>query len=300
MIDRISLIDLHFQDANQTIAAFLMESTDGPVLIETGPMSTWGWLEKGLGDHGLKPSDIRHVLLTHIHLDHAGAAWKLAELGAQIYVHPSGRDHLADPSKLMSSATQIYGDDMDRLWGDMRAIPAEKITVLQDGTALDFGDTKITPWFTPGHAVHHIAYQFGDWIFTGDVAGVKINGGPVVPPCPPPDIDLAKWDASIKQILALRPKGLFLTHYGLVTNVVEHFEQLGEVLHGWADWMKPHYDSGVSVDAVTKEFIDYTTGIYRSQGMSDAEIRLYEYANPSWMSVTGLLRYWKLREQGRL
>lgn len=299
-MDRIQIIDLHFQDATQTIAAFLIRTSEGPVLIETGPMSTWGWLERGLATQGLTPADIRHVLLTHIHLDHAGAAWKLAELGARIYVHPKGRDHLADPSKLVSSATQIYGDAMDSLWGPMQAIPAEQLYLPEDGVPLVFGDVSITPWFTPGHAVHHIAYQFGDWVFTGDVGGVKINGGPVVPPCPPPDIDLGKWDASVEQLLRLRPKGLFLTHYGLVTDVAEHFDRLGESLHGWADWMKPHYDASTPVDVVTKAFIDYTTAAYRADGLSDDDIRLYEHANPGWMSVTGLLRYWKLREQGRI
>jgi glyoxylase-like metal-dependent hydrolase (beta-lactamase superfamily II) len=299
-MDNIHIIDLHFQDANQTIAAFLIKTAAGPVLIETGPMSTWGWMEKGLASQGLTPADIKHVLLTHIHLDHAGAAWKFAELGAQVYVHPKGRDHLADPSKLMSSATQIYGDSMETLWGDMRAIADDKLTVPEDGATLDFGDVQIIPWFTPGHAVHHIAYQFGDWIFSGDVGGVKINGGPVLPPCPPPDIDLAKWDASMKRIIALRPKGLFLTHYGLVTNVIEHIEALGEALHGWADWMKPHYDSGAPVSAVTNEFMAYTRNAYRELGLSDDDIRLYEYANLSWMSVTGLLRYWRLRAEGRL
>ncbi len=299
-MDHIRIIDLHFQNAAQTIAAFLIKTGAGPVLIETGPMSTWGWLEQGLAAHDLRPADIRHVLLTHIHLDHAGAAWKLAELGAQVYVHPKGRDHLADPSKLVSSATQIYGDHMDSLWGPMQAIPEDRLQVLQDGVALDFGDVTIVPWFTPGHAVHHTAFQFGDWVFTGDVAGVKINGGPPLPPCPPPDIDVALWDASMKRIMGLAPKGLFLTHYGLVTNVGEHFDQLGEALHGWADWIKPHYDSGTPVETVTKDFIAYTAAAYRKLGMSKEDIQLYEYANPSWMSVTGLLRYWKLREQGRL
>jgi hypothetical protein len=121
-----------------------------------------------------------------------------------------------------------------------------------------------------------------------------------VPPCPPPDIDLAKWDASLQLILSLKLKGLYLTHYGLVTNVPDHLDKVGETLHGWADWMKPHYDSGASVETITADFIAYTTAVYREQGLNDAEMRLYEYANPSWMSVTGLLRYWKLREQGRL
>lgn len=296
----IHIIDLNFLDENQTIAAFLIETIKGPILIETGPESTWDQLKKGINRHGYQLTDIQHVLLTHIHFDHAGAAWKLAASGANIYVHPAGLPHLASPEKLWKSAAQIYGEDMERLWGKMMPVPKAQLREIHHGETSQVGELTIKALHTPGHAVHHIAWQLNDVIFTGDVAGVKINRGPVVPPCPPPDIHVENWKASIALLKEQNPKQIYLTHFGRIDEPVNHLSDLEEILNDWANWIKPHYDQQNQPKDIIPKFMDYTQKQLKDKGVSDRDLQRYEYANPSWMSVAGLLRYWKLKEQGRI
>ncbi|MEX2595044.1 MAG: MBL fold metallo-hydrolase [Anditalea sp.] len=297
---KIHIIDLNFLQENQTIAAFLIETNKGPILIETGPESTWTQLEKGINMLGYQPADIKHVLLTHIHFDHAGAAWKLAESGSTIYVHPIGLPHLASPERLWNSAAQIYGKDMERLWGKMKPVPEDQLKEIHQGEYLQLGDLTIKALHTPGHAVHHIAWQLDNIIFTGDVAGVKINQGPVVPPCPPPDIHLENWIASIALLKEQNPKQIYLTHFGRVDEPQAHLDELEEILINWANWMKPHYEHQNDPKRITPKFMDYTKNQLKAKGVSMMDIQRYEYANPSWMSVNGLLRYWRLKDQGRI
>ncbi len=286
-------IDLHFLDVPQAIAAYVIETTEGPVLVETGPYSTYENLTIALQSLGYTPGDVQQVLLTHIHFDHAGAAWKLAEQGATIYVHPLGVPHLANPDKLWNSAKRIYQDDMDRLWGDMRPIPEAQLRELAHEETLTIGDTTITAHHTPGHAVHHIAYQLGGVVFTGDVGGVRINGNMVEPPCPPPDINVEDWQQSIKLLRGLSPEKLYLTHFGGVDDVELHLDRLDKQLINWADWVREKLDTEPSVEAITPDFVAYVKNQLRAQGASEELIKQYEAANPSWMSVAGLVRYWK-------
>lgn len=209
----IRILDL-YDRAPRVISAFLLETHRGPVLIETGPESRFAHLEQSLNDLGYAVRDIRHVLVTHIHLDHAGAAWRFAEQGATVYVHPKGAQHLIDPSKLWASATRIYGDRMEPLWGKMGLVPESQIVTLGDGDVVGFGDVEVKAIDTPGHASHHHAFQVGDALITGDVGGVRIGKGPVLPPCPPPDIHVETWLESIAKIRSINPKTLYLTHFG--------------------------------------------------------------------------------------
>lgn len=298
--DRIHVLDLNFLGGSFSIATFLIPSTDGLILIETGPKTTFERLKNAISEVGYNSKDVRHVLLTHIHFDHAGAAWKFAKNGASIYVHPIGLPHLQNPEKLWNSAKMIYKEDMERLWGEMKPIAAEFLKPANDGDLLKIGELNWKVHYTPGHAIHHNAYQLGDVIFTGDVAGVSIQGGPVVPPCPPPDIHIPDWKASIQKLRSLKPKMLYLTHYGAVHQVNKHLDSLEIMLDEWADWMKPFFDAGVPAEEITPKFMDYTKNQLRVQGVSEADIERYERANPSWMSVSGLLRYWKLKAQGRI
>lgn len=296
----IYTLDLVFLEEQQTIASFLIETGEGPILIETGPESTWPQLQEGINQLGYQIGDIKHVLLTHIHFDHAGAAWKLAEAGATIHVHPLGLPHLASPERLWNSAAQIYGEDMERLWGKMRPIPEQQLQEAPDGEVLRFGEVEIKALHTPGHAIHHIAWQLGDLIFTGDVAGVKINQGPVVPPCPPPDIHIENWKKSIALIKAHSPRSLYLTHFGKIDQPEKHLNDLEEIIDDWAEWIKPFYEEQTDPTEVTSHFVAYTQDQLAAKGV-EAEDRLrYDHANPSWMSVAGLLRYWKLKDQGRI
>ncbi len=294
----VHIIDLHFYQQKDIIAAFLLETSMGPVLIETGPFSTFDSLKKGLNKIGYSPEDIQHVLLTHIHLDHAGAAWWFAKQGATIYVHPKGYSHLHDPSKLMDSAKRIYQDMMDTLWGEMKAIPKENLVAVEDNEVLVIGDKEFKALHTPGHAVHHIAWQCDKVLFSGDVGGVKINDGPVVPPCPPPDIHVEDWQKSLQVIRNLDVDKMYLTHYGMVDDVPNHLEQLEQRLLNWANWIKPYFEEETSIAEITPLFQKMVQNELKSLGVKD-EIQLgcYEAANPSWMSVTGLIRYWKKKNQ---
>ncbi len=297
---QVNIIDLHFLDSEQAIASFLIETSAGPILIETGPESTFLQLEAGIKASGLQLSDIKHVFLTHIHFDHAGAAWKLAKTGAQFYVHPIGLPHLASPEKLWNSAAQIYGDQMSKLWGKMEPISRNLLTEAAHYKNFQIGNTQITALHTPGHASHHIAWKIGETLFTGDVAGVKIQNGPVVPPCPPPDINIEAWKNSISILKNQNAKNLYLTHFGKIETISDHFDSLEWILDDWANWMKPHFESQRDPKELVPEFMAYTKKKLQEKGCDEKTIQVYEYANPSWMSVTGLLRYWKLKSQGRI
>ena len=166
-----------------------------------------------------------------IHFDHAGAAWSFAEQGAKIYVHPKGLPHLAQPEKLYNSARMIYGDDMDRLWGEMRPIPESQLYAPENGEIIEAIGLRFTAWYTPGHAVHHIAWEVSSStepqervLFTGDVAGVRMGGGPVMPPCPPPDIQVEDWLASIQLMRDLPSERFFLTHFGEIGDKNSHLD----------------------------------------------------------------------------
>lgn len=293
---QIHTLDLKFH-TDEAIAAFVLESNDGPILIETGPHSTWDTLLAGLKGLGYQPSDFKHVLLSHIHFDHAGAAWAMARAGATVYVHPRGYKHLLDPSRLYGSAKRIYGDMMETLWGEMHPIPADQLVAIEDNTVLELGGHRLKALHTPGHASHHIAWAVEDIIFSGDVGGVQIAGGPVVAPCPPPDIDLEAWQHSINRLRAESPNRLYLTHFGPVDEVEIHLKALEKVLQSWGSWMKPHFDAQRTLAEITPEFQAFAKGELEAAGLDAAGIARYEAANPSYMSVAGLMRYWQKRTE---
>ncbi|MCO5248778.1 MAG: MBL fold metallo-hydrolase [Chitinophagales bacterium] len=297
---KIRVLDIKFLDEPHVIANYLIESADGLILIETGPETAFEHLKEAIKAEGFDWRDVKHVLLTHIHFDHAGAAWKFAENGAKIYVHPVGLPHLNSPERLWNSAKRIYKEDMERLWGEMKPIDIHLLVPLEDGDTSEIGGVKFKVHYTPGHAVHHNAYQLGDIIFTGDVAGVKINGGLVVPPCPPPDINIELWKKSIQKLKDAHPKVLYLAHFAEETDIDAHFDKLEAMLDDWSGWMKPYFDAGTPAEEIVPKFVAYTANQLRENGVSDADIEKYEKGNPSYMSVTGLLRYWKLKEEGRI
>ncbi|MFN7115908.1 MAG: MBL fold metallo-hydrolase [Saprospiraceae bacterium] len=290
----IQILDLQFLNHADTIAVFLIETSEGPILIETGPYSTFKRLEKLLSEKGYHIQDIKHVFLTHIHLDHAGAAWAFAQAGATIYVHPFGQKHLHNPEKLWNSAKMIYQDKMEYLWGDMQGIPETQLYTVSHGENFNIGGVEIIGWHTPGHAVHHIAWQIGEALLCGDVAGVRIGSGTVVPPCPPPDINIEDWQTSLNLIRKLNVKTLYLTHYGAFNDVENHLNTLEMRLLDRAQWMKPYFEAQKSPQEITPLFMQYVREELVASGVTDEEKLLqYENANPSWMSVAGLLRYWQ-------
>ena len=286
-------IDLNFLGLDHAIAAFLIESYEGLILIECGPYSTFQSLEEGLNSYGYKLGDVKHVLLSHIHFDHAGAAWAFAKRGANIYLHPFGASHMKDPSKLVASATMIYGETMDVLWGKMEGIDEERLKIIEHLEEIKIGQFTFISLHTPGHAKHHISWQLDDTIFTGDVAGCKIGDSPVVPPCPPPDIDIQDWEKSIEILRSRNPKKIVLTHFDAVENVDDHLDNLKFILNDWANWIKKNWQKEENTENLTSEFVDYTKNQLREAGVSEEIIKKYEAANPPWMSVSGLIRYWK-------
>lgn len=288
----IEVLDLGF-GAPGVIAAFVIRSSEGPILIETGPDSTYAALERALAAVGEAPETVRHVLLTHIHLDHAGAAWRLAASGARVYVHPVGAPHLADPSKLLASARKIYGDRMDELWGRLEPIPADRLKTVEDGEVLRIGGLAIEALHTPGHATHHIAYRLDGAVFTGDVGGVRLGTGPVVPPCPPPDIDLEAWRRSLARLRSLRPEALYLTHFGAFSDAHDHLSRLEDALAAFAHWVRERMEEGQSQEQMVPAFDAYTQEFLTTGGAASGELHRYAWANPAFMSVSGLARYWR-------
>ena len=287
------IIDLNFLSIEEAIGVFLLKTSEGPILIETGPYSTFETLKSKLTSEGVDINDIKHVFLTHIHLDHAGAAWAFAELGATIYMHPFGAPHLIDPTKLLESATRIYGDKMDVLWSEVKAIPESRVHTVGHLEEFKIGETLLVALHTPGHAKHHIAWQINDEIFCGDVAGVKIANGPVVPPCPPPDINIEDWIASIDFVLARNPSKIHLTHFGEQSDLLNHMSELKIILGDWSRWIKKKWEEGLDQKELVPLFSEYTTNQLLEKGVSQQGVQQYEAANPSWMSVAGLIRYWK-------
>jgi len=294
----VHTLDLCFQGRPGTIASFLVETAEGPVLVESGPHSTLSHLEKSVQGLGYQLADLKHVFLTHIHLDHAGAAWALAKLGTRVHVHPFGYTHLHNPEKLMASATRIYGDQMDTLWGDMQAIDEGQLHAVDDGSEVQVGDTIFKAMHTPGHAKHHIAWQLnGKEIFSGDVAGIRIGQGPVQVPCPPPDIDIEAWKESLQLLRSLKPDALYLTHFGKTDKVAFQLEKSQEALDQWASWIRQAMATDQSAEKILPKFQEMVHRELTKHGLSESEILDYEAANPSDMSVGGLMRYWTKKDR---
>jgi glyoxylase-like metal-dependent hydrolase (beta-lactamase superfamily II) len=297
---KIHTLDLQFLGIDKSIAVFVVEGSAGLALVECGPASTLPHLKKVLAENGWQWSDFQSVFLSHIHFDHAGAAWAFAELGAKIFVHPKGLPHLAQPEKLYNSAKMIYGEDMDRLWGEMRAIPENQLYPPEHGEIIDAVGLKFTAWYTPGHAVHHIAWEVNALnaagseavVFTGDVGGVRMGVGPVMPPCPPPDIQVEDWLASIQLLQELPAKRLFLTHFGEIKDKSPHLNALKTRLENWAAWMRPYAEQNAESASVVPDFQAFVHAELLSAGVPKADLPRYEAANPAFMSVAGLMRYW--------
>jgi len=290
----IHTIDLEFQGVLKVIAAFLIPHRDGVVLVESGPQTCWEALKRGLAKHGYAPCDVTDVLLSHVHFDHAGAAWSLAKAGANIHVHPKGIRHLADPTRLWNSAARIYGDaGMAMLWGAMENIEDEKLSSIEDEQILNIGGIDFVAHHSPGHAKHHIAWQCGDALFTGDVGGVCINNGPLEPPCPPPDIDAVAWHASIAKLRRLKDvKRLYLTHFGEQTgSVAAHWEGLGVKLDTWISFIAAQGELDTS--AVIDAFTEFVNTEREKHGGAEG---CYAFANPAEMSVSGIRRWLSLRD----
>lgn len=290
----IVTIDLHFQGKTQAIASYLIRQGDAVVLIESGPGSTLSALEAGLAKEGLSPRDVTHVLLTHIHLDHAGAAGWLSRQGAEIYVHPIGAPHLLNPEKLIASATRIYGDRMDTLWGEFLPVAQEQLKTPNDAEEIVIGTMRFLPVNTPGHAEHHYSYVFEDVCFSGDVGGVRIPGFQYLrAPMPPPELHFGRWRESLARLRGMKFTHIAPTHFGMFDDVQWHLSTLDETLAAMEKWLETVMAQDPSIEKLREEFTLWMEEEGKAKNLSEDVLRAYSLSNPVAMSADGLMRYWK-------
>jgi glyoxylase-like metal-dependent hydrolase (beta-lactamase superfamily II) len=241
---------------------------------------------------------VRDVLVTHIHLDHAGAAGWWAQQGARIHVHLAGAPHLADPSRLLSSARRIYGQEMDALWGDCLAVPAERLNVVADGAAVEAGGLRFIAHDTPGHARHHLVYQLGDAAFAGDLGGVRRpRTRHVRMPTPPPEFDLAAWLSSVARMRALNFQRLYLTHFGAVPDVTAHWDAVTSLLPQYAGRVQSAMSAGLDRDRIVAELTTWEETRLATDGVPSRDWPVYSSIGPPAMAVDGLMRYWQKQAQ---
>lgn len=292
-------LDLNFQGRKQAIASYLIPHSDGVVLVECGPGSTLSTLQAALAEKGYTPADVTHLLLTHIHLDHAGAAGWLARQGTEVYVHPVGAPHMLNPEKLLASATRIYGDRMDELWGEFLSVPENRLNVAQDAQEIVIGNLRFVPIDTPGHAYHHHAYLFEDICFSGDVGGVRIPGFPYLRvPMPPPELHLEKWHESIKRLRSEKFECIAPTHFGIFDDPAWQLDELEKSLNAVSRWLDNVMPADPPIEELRQMFSDWMDEQARESGLSETVTKVYEVANPVGMSADGFQRYWRKYRQG--
>lgn len=298
MEPRIEILDLDFRHTAGAIGAFLVVGDQGPVLVETGPGSTLPTLFARLRERGHEPGDVRNVLVTHIHFDHAGAAGWWANQGARIFVHPNGAPHLVDPSKLIASASRIYGDQMGPLWGDILAAPVDRVTTVRDGQTIEVEGLRFVAIETPGHANHHHVFRLGDVAFTGDAAGIRMPGTDWIDlPAPPPEFDLERWKASVERLRAAGFERLYRTHFGPAEDVLGELDRLEQLLEETAARIRGYLDRGLKREEMVADFGEWVRRRGVEAGADEAALHAYEIANPRDMSVDGVVRYWRKRSE---
>jgi glyoxylase-like metal-dependent hydrolase (beta-lactamase superfamily II) len=295
----LGYVDVRFRGRSHVIATGVLHGPAGVGLVDPGPSSSLTELREELSRDGIGMHDLRWILLTHIHLDHAGATGTLVaeNRNIRVYVHERGAGHLIAPERLLASARRLYGERMDDLWGEFRAVPEINLHALRGGERVAAGAHQLEVAYTPGHASHHVSYfdPGSGLAFVGDTAGIRIP--PLrytAPPTPPPDIDLEAWAASAARIQAWSPDTLFLTHFGPVQGVARHLQELLERLRRMGELVRASLqESGTDQERAAR----FTEEVQRdlSRHMTEQEADLYQVANPPQFSWDGLARYWRTR-----
>jgi glyoxylase-like metal-dependent hydrolase (beta-lactamase superfamily II) len=276
-------LDLDYFGTPRVIGAYLVETDDGLAVFDCGPTTSVDALERQLVERGTSFDHVRHLLLSHIHLDHAGAAGVLVRKYPHLQVHVSeiGAPHVVDPSRLERSARRLYGDAFDSLWGELASVPEANVRIVGEDVL------GLESFPSPGHASHHVCYLDGQGtLYAGDAAGVRIQPARhILPVSPPPDVDVEAWHGTIDEIEARRPERLALVHFGVVENPGEHLARLREQLDLWA--------ARVRDGAGEEEFV----AVARAELAADEDdLEPWEKAAPLWQSYAGLRRYWDKRE----
>ena len=294
----LSWIDLQFLGRPHAVATAVVQSAGSVALIDPGPSTCLDTLELGLQSHGVRLRDVTHLLLTHIHLDHAGATGTIVgrHPDIRVVVHEKGGPHVVDPRKLVESAARLYGDQMERLWGEILGVPEQNLIVLTGGEQIEAGGRRFEVAYTPGHASHHVSYfdRSSGIAFVGDTAGVCVDGGYVLPPTPPPDIDIELWRDSAARIEAWAPRTLFLTHFGPIDHPAPHLRTLIDNLETMAGIVRQRLAGQGTDEEKKRGFADDLTRELRRQ-MSEAQVAAYLAAAPPELLWLGLARYWKKR-----
>ena len=287
-------VDLDFLGRPRAIATLVLHGLGGVALVDPGPTSCLPTLEARLLAQGIRLSDVTDILVTHIHLDHSGSVGVIvrAHPRIRVWVHERGLPHLADPTKLVESAARLYGDDMGRLWGDIAGMPMENLTPLVGGERIVAAGRSIEVAYTPGHASHHVSYfdAESELAMVGDVAGVCIAGGFILPPTPPPDINLDVWPESAARIERWAPSRLFLTHFGPVDAPEAHLRALFSNLRMTTGWVEESLDQSGTDEDRAGRFSDRLTRHMRER-LSEAELASYPVAAPFEHLWQGLARY---------
>lgn len=297
----LDYVDLLFLGRPDIIATAILRGADGVALIDPGPSTTIETLRLSLTHKEIAIADVRQLLLTHIHLDHAGATGTLVRENPsiEVLVHQRGAPHMADPAKLLASATRLYGEaDMARLWGEFLPVPAKNLRALEGGETILAGGRELDVAYTPGHASHHVSYfdRASRVAFVGDTAGIRRGPGTyVMPPTPPPDIDLEMWRESEARILAWDPDTLFLTHFGPFHGARLQLQQLRENIDGWNRIVKRLIaDQSLSEEARQQKFVEEAFRELR-RVVGEVEAEQYGRAGRLDYSWQGLARYWRKR-----
>jgi glyoxylase-like metal-dependent hydrolase (beta-lactamase superfamily II) len=272
-------IDLLHGGAARTVGVYLLDTSEGLSLFDCGPSSCIPALKAGLTERGVELGDVKNLLLSHIHLDHAGAAGSLVREHPElrVWVSEVGAPHLIDPSRLERSARRLYGETFDGLWGELAPVPEQNVRIAGDRAA------GLEVFAAPGHASHHICYFDGSTLYAGDAAGVRIQPSrTVLPPTPPPDIDVEAWYRTLEQIERQAPERLALIHFGLADDVSRHLAELRERLDTWAKRVEEGMAEAEFVSAAKAD-------------LPPDEADGYDRAMPFWQSYAGLRRYWDTR-----
>ncbi len=292
----VETIDLEFQGVRHGIAAFLLRGPEGAILIECGPESTRETLFEKLAELGVPARELRGLFVTHVHLDHAGAAGSFAAVGVPVYVHSRGARHLIDPTRLVESARGVYGDRFDRLWGGMIASAAELVRPLNDGDSVEVAGWSVRAIETPGHAFHHHAFQIGDIVFAGDAAGARLPGSDFLSvTSAPPQFHLEHTLASIERLAALDPGQLHLTHYGPVPDPLAHLAAYRDAVELNAEFVRQRLLEGYEGEALELAYEAFQLEQAYRLRMPSALWPDLEKINGSAMCAEGLRMFWAAR-----
>jgi glyoxylase-like metal-dependent hydrolase (beta-lactamase superfamily II) len=296
----INTIDLNFQGIQKTIASYAIPHENGVILIESGPGSTIPELGKGLKNLGFSFNDITDILLTHIHLDHAGAAGWLARKGAKIHVHEVGAPHMLKPERLLISATRIYGDLMEQLWGKFIPVPEENLITLAGDGEIEIQNLRFNFLETPGHASHHLSYIFEGTCFSGDVGGVRLPGPPFLRlPTPPPEFHIEKWNESVNKLIEADITRIAPTHFGIFEDATWHLKKLQRTLVDIERWIEDTLPNTRNNEKLKEQFSNWELARCKMAGLDDFALHAYSLAMPLEMGADGIWRYWdKFRNKG--